>query len=95
LVVGEAPEFEDLDEATRVILFRALRELLMNVARDAKTGMAAVGLREQAQAIHSSVREVGVGFDVASGSPGSGQSSVQARIGSPLLRAQAPMNRRK
>jgi PAS domain S-box-containing protein len=69
-----------LEEATRVTLFRSLRELLINVAKHAGTNRARVRLAGDAQEVSVSVEDDGRGFDPATGSNGFGLGSVGDRI---------------
>ncbi|MGD0541701.1 MAG: ATP-binding protein, partial [Tepidisphaeraceae bacterium] len=52
-----------LDERTRVILFRAVRELLVNVAKHAGVHRAHVRIRRKGEHIIVRVEDHGVGFD--------------------------------
>jgi two-component system, chemotaxis family, CheB/CheR fusion protein len=52
-----------LDERTRIILFRAVRELLVNVAKYAKVRRACVRIRRKGNRVIISVEDCGVGFD--------------------------------
>lgn len=52
-----------VDEKVRVILFRAVRELLTNVATHAGTGAVTVRLKDAGKFIVISVADAGVGFD--------------------------------
>ncbi len=54
---------EPLDERTRVILFRAVRELLVNVAKHAGVHSASVGIRRDLDQLRITVEDHGVGFD--------------------------------
>ena len=56
-----------LDERTRVILFRAVREVLINVAKHARATAASVSLRRDADQIYVTVQDDGDGFDPAAG----------------------------
>lgn len=64
-------EFEDdgapkpLDEGLRVILFRAVRELLVNVAKHARAGRARVTVARDGAEIRIEVADDGVGFPAA------------------------------
>ena len=69
-----------LDEPTRVTLFRALRELLINVAKHAGTNRARVKLGGNAQEISVTVEDDGCGFDPESASNGFGLGNVGDRI---------------
>lgn len=52
-----------LDQELRVFLFRAVRELLMNVAKHGKTDRAKVSLCREGESIRITVEDAGVGFD--------------------------------
>ena len=54
-----------MDQELRVFLFRAVRELLMNVAKHAKTDRAKVSLSREGESIRINVEDAGVGFDTA------------------------------
>jgi signal transduction histidine kinase len=54
---------KSLDERTRVILFRAVRELLVNVAKHAGVHRAQVRIRRKGDQIIVRVEDHGVGFD--------------------------------
>jgi signal transduction histidine kinase len=69
-----------LDEATRSILFRALRELLINVARHAQTSSAHVRLWRSDAEVGVSVDDDGVGFDSSVEPAGFGLVSVRERL---------------
>ncbi|MHC4575367.1 MAG: PAS domain-containing sensor histidine kinase [Planctomycetota bacterium] len=76
-----------LDEDIRVLLFQAVRELLVNVAKHAKAGKVTVSTRRVGDEIRVSVEDDGVGFD-ASGvrshgykAGGFGLFSIKERIG--------------
>lgn len=70
-----------LDEATRVTLFRALRELLLNVARHAGVGEAHVRIWREGDVARVSVEDSGVGFDPESGHRGFGLLALRERVG--------------
>jgi signal transduction histidine kinase len=70
-----------LDEASRVALFRALRELLINVARHAGTREAYVRISRNGQRVRVEVRDHGLGFDPADAGSGFGLVSVRERLG--------------
>ena len=84
--VEGADELADLDETARGVLFRALREFLINVARHAGTHIAQVRISryapagQPAQAIVD-VEDCGVGFDARRVEAGFGLLSVRERIG--------------
>lgn len=52
-----------LDDTTRTIAFRAVRELLLNVLEHAKTSTAKISLRRTAEGFEIDVEDDGVGFD--------------------------------
>jgi signal transduction histidine kinase len=56
-------EDQPLDETTAVIVFRAVRELLMNVLKHAKSPSANVRLRRAGDHLEVVVEDAGVGFD--------------------------------
>jgi PAS domain S-box-containing protein len=66
-----ATEFEDdeqpkpLEDDVRVLLFRDVRELLINVVKHANARKIKVSIRKVCSWIHVSVEDDGVGFDVA------------------------------
>jgi PAS domain S-box-containing protein len=68
---GIKSEFEDdekpkpLDDDVRVLLFRNVRELLVNVVRHADAKKVKVSVRKAGSEIHVSVEDDGVGFDPA------------------------------
>lgn len=74
---GEMP---NLDEATRVTLFRALRELLINVAKHAGTNRARVRIDGRADGVTVVVEDDGRGFDPKGEARGFGLRSVGDRI---------------
>jgi signal transduction histidine kinase len=54
---------KSLDQRTRVILFRAVRELLVNVAKHAGVHRAAISVRRKGERIIVKVQDHGVGFN--------------------------------
>jgi PAS domain S-box-containing protein len=81
LVHISAPtELDELDEATRVTLFRALRELLINVARHAGCKEARVRIARYRRGAEIEVEDAGAGFDPASESGGFGLRSLCDRV---------------
>jgi signal transduction histidine kinase len=68
---GIASEFEDdeqskpLDDDVRILLFRDVRELLINVVKHAKAKKVKVSIRKAGRQIRVSIEDDGVGFDVA------------------------------
>jgi PAS domain S-box-containing protein len=73
-------ELDDLDEATAVTLFRALRELLINVARHAGCSEARVRLARDGGGTRVEVEDAGLGFVPESGWTGFGLRSVCDRV---------------
>jgi signal transduction histidine kinase len=74
-----------LDKAIRSIVFRVVRELLIDVSKHAKVGTAAIDLRGGDGGIELSVSDAGVGFDpTALAAPGArggfGLPSVRERV---------------
>jgi signal transduction histidine kinase len=75
-----------LDDTVRSVLFRCVRELLVNVAKHAKVDAAEVSIFRDADSLAVSVTDAGVGFDPALlAQPGPkerfGLVSVRERIG--------------
>jgi two-component system CheB/CheR fusion protein len=75
-----------LDETVRSVLFRCVRELLMNVAKHAKVDAAGVSLKADGKKITVRVSDAGVGFDAAVTVPPGvggrfGLVSVRERLG--------------
>ena len=86
-----------LDDATAALVFRAVRELLMNVFKHAKVPTAKVSLRRTGDHIDIDVEDKGVGFDpddtLHSGAGGFGLFSVReqiSRLGGTVNVASAP-----
>jgi signal transduction histidine kinase len=52
-----------LDEDVRTLIFRAVRELLINVVKHARVRMARISLRREGDFLHAEVADDGVGFD--------------------------------
>jgi signal transduction histidine kinase len=70
-----------LDDPMRVIMFRCVRELLINVAKHAETQRAEVRIRRAGENIHVTVSDRGSGFDPAqTRSRGFGVVSVRERL---------------
>lgn len=75
-----------MDERVRVVLFRCLRELLINVAKHSGVSEATVTIRCQEDTIQLAVADKGCGFDMAraaigTNSSGFGLFSIQERLG--------------
>jgi signal transduction histidine kinase len=69
-----------LDEATRISLFRSLRELLINVAKHARTSEAHVRLWGEGRLMMMRVEDQGAGFDHEMIPPGFGLFSIRERL---------------
>jgi two-component system NarL family sensor kinase len=80
VAIEEGREIDELDEATRVTLFRGLRELLLNAARHANTTQASLALRAENEHFFLEVRDAGVGFDPDSAGRGFGLANLRSRI---------------
>jgi len=90
---------EPLAEQTKISLFRAVRELLMNVVKHARAQHAEIAIQRQGSTIRVRVNDDGVGFSVppegfhASKQGGFGLFSIQermARLGGSLIVTSAP-----
>jgi signal transduction histidine kinase len=69
------------DEKTRVILFRAIRELLINAAKHARARRVHVRLQREQDQVNASVEDDGVGMAVdLIGVQGSGLFSIHERL---------------
>lgn len=83
-----------LDEDVAVLLFRAVRELLINVAKHAGAGAARVRMERSGHAVKVLVEDDGVAFDPSEvGGRGVGLSSIRERLealgGSMTIRSEA------
>jgi PAS domain S-box-containing protein len=63
-VIAEGPEMKPLNDEARLVLFHAVRELLLNVVKHAGVNRCAVRLQRDADSIQVHVEDRGVGFDV-------------------------------
>jgi PAS domain S-box-containing protein len=74
------------DEDVRILLFRAVRELLINVAKHARARRATVSLEDVDGGVRITVRDDGVGFDAAElrrparGAAGFGLFNIRERL---------------
>jgi PAS domain S-box-containing protein len=57
---------KQLDDAVKIFLYQAVRELLVNVAKHSRTKIASVSVKEDHANIHICVKDNGVGFDFSS-----------------------------
>ncbi|MGA2678067.1 MAG: PAS domain S-box protein [Sedimentisphaerales bacterium] len=55
----------ELDEDTKVVLFKAVRELLINIVRHARAKTVKLGIVKQNNEVEVTVEDDGVGFDVS------------------------------
>jgi signal transduction histidine kinase len=79
--VDDDGSVRELDERTRVILFRAVRELLVNVGKHAGARSARVRLRRRGQVVKIVVEDDGAGFDPEVATAGHfGLSSIRERL---------------
>jgi len=93
--VNDDGEDKPLDDAAKAVIFRAVRELLMNVLKHAQSTEAKVSLHLSEGQVRIDVEDRGVGFELgasagASGGQGFGLLSVReqiARLGGQLLLA--------
>lgn len=77
-----APDTEPASMTIRLLCFKAVRELLMNVVKYAGTGQAVVDLeRESDDTLRITVRDNGVGFDPTENHDGSGLANIERRLG--------------
>lgn len=63
IYTNNIPEAAGIDESIKVILFRIVRELLINVIRHAETREAQVDISVRGEDIHIHVQDHGIGFD--------------------------------
>jgi PAS domain S-box-containing protein len=77
----EKGEELELDEAVRVTLFRALREMLLNVTKHAKIGEARVRIWRAGDLACVAVEDSGVGFDPEAVRGGFGLLALRDRVG--------------
>lgn len=76
-----APDTEPHSMTIRYILFKAIRELLMNVVKYAETKQVVLDLeQESTNMIRITVRDSGVGFDPGAARDGSGLSNMERRL---------------
>ncbi len=79
--LDEGDETSPLDERVRILLFRAVRELLLNVATHSGAGTAFVRLRHGPEELEISVEDDGDAFDPAElGRRGIGLFSIRERL---------------
>jgi PAS domain S-box-containing protein len=71
---------ELLDEGSRITLFRAVGELLLNVAKHARADKARVRLWQEDRSVNVAIEDEGVGFDPDKDNSGYGLLSVGERL---------------
>ena len=80
------PKIRGIDEEIQLLLFRATRELLMNVIKHARAKEAHVTLKKSGNNIQITIKDDGIGFDVSGTSiiakltGGFGLFSIQERL---------------
>jgi signal transduction histidine kinase len=80
VTVEEQSDCAGLDEATRILLFRSVNELLINVVKHAKTSSAVVRVRERDGSLEIDVEDQGVGFDPSTVTDEYGLFSIQEQL---------------
>lgn len=86
VVVRDELKGQRIDQEVQLLLFRAVRELLMNVVKHAAAKRVSIALKKAGKNIIATVRDNGVGFDVATidrnrkHSEGFGLLSIRERI---------------
>ncbi|MEO8409047.1 MAG: PAS domain S-box protein [Propionivibrio sp.] len=82
VTLNAMPDAEPPSVTIRLLFFNAIRELLMNVVKYAKTWEATIDLTTEApNLLRATVRDEGIGFDPAQVSLGSGLSNQNWRLG--------------
>ncbi|MDP9089088.1 MAG: GAF domain-containing protein [Pseudomonadota bacterium] len=95
VAVRDDGQSKPLAQEARSILYRAVRELLINVAKHAQTGSATVEIEREHSQLMVTVRDPGIGYDTAAAAPGRplGLISLRERlshIGGTVLIRSAP-----
>ena len=80
VTLEEEGERQALDETSRIILFRVLSELLVNVAKHGETENADVRFTWQDRHVEIIIEDCGVGFDAGAPTSGYGLFSVRERL---------------
>ena len=86
IAVSDDSAEKQLDDAAKAIVFRAVRELVINVLKHAKARSAKIVLRRSGDQLEIDVEDEGIGFDPAAktgrlGRGGFGLLSVREQIG--------------
>ena len=80
VTVEEAVHHKLLDEGSRIMLFRALSELLLNVAKHARANKARVRLWQEDRFVNVAVEDEGAGFDPDADTSRYGLFSIRERL---------------
>jgi two-component system CheB/CheR fusion protein len=82
IALKRAPDAEPEDEATRLLCFNAIRELLMNVVKHSGISLVSLTLeRVEGEQLQVTVSDHGRGFDPAAIVSGSGLAGIRRRLG--------------
>ena len=77
-----APNTEPVSMTIRLLCFKAVRELLMNVVKYADTHRAVLDLEAAPEnMLRITVRDNGTGFNLDEGQNGSGLANIERRLG--------------
>lgn len=76
----DVPELPDLDESARVTLYRALRELLLNVSKHSGVSEAHVSIWREGSMARVGVEDAGIGFSPESCASGFGLLALRERV---------------
>jgi PAS domain S-box-containing protein len=71
----------NLPEDQRVLLFQSVRELLINSAKHAGTGQAALTMEKRADHLCITVKDEGTGFDLAAAAAGVPSGGISSKFG--------------
>jgi signal transduction histidine kinase len=74
------PELISMDENVRVLLYHAVRELLVNILKHAKATRAKVSINKNGKAVKIDIEDNGVGFDTSQPQKGMGLFCVRERL---------------
>lgn len=80
VIVEDDGRHRSLDEGTRTTLFRALRELLLNVKKHARTDKARARIWREGSFMKVAVEDEGAGFDPSQSTTGYGLLSIRERL---------------
>jgi PAS domain S-box-containing protein len=65
IILNDDLKKRDIDEEVQVLLFRAVRELLLNVVKHAGANQAYITLQTEGKNIRITVKDKGIGFDIS------------------------------